>query len=118
MLVGTSVLVSVGEAAIGVLVRVAVLVAVAVRVTVLVGLGIGGTCVTPSYRANPKCAPLALSADPAATILPSDCIATAYAASELPAKSVVTLPSPLKLVSRLPSGLYRASAKSFGADSE
>ena len=53
-----------------------------------------------------------IRAEPAATIFPSVWRATAFARSKLPAKSVVIFPSPSKVRSREPSGLYRASAKS------
>ena len=50
------------------------------------------------------------SQPPTATILPSACMATSWAKAS--ARSMVTIPSPSKVVSRLPSLLYRAKANS------
>ena len=86
----------------GVFVVVAIVVLVAVDRT-CVGVTVGGAGVSPSYRASAKLSKmLNVSLTPAATILPSGCIATAYTLSTAPPKSVVSLPSPLKVVSRLP----------------
>ncbi len=49
---------------------------------------------------------------PATKILPSDCRETLYALSSPDRIAVVTIPSPSKLVSKLPLALYRTKAKS------
>ena len=57
-----------------------------------------------------KDVPAAESSSPAATIFPSAWRATALARPETP-RETMAHPSPPKLVSRLPSGQNRASAK-------
>ena len=61
------------------------------------------------YRARPMSSP----AVPTATIFPSGWIASAVMSSSWPLRSVVTIPSWSKLVSSVPSALYRTSAKSL-----
>ena len=53
---------------------------------------------------------LPFNATPATRILPSGCATTWLPTSE-PPKSVITIPSPEKLESKLPLALYRANAK-------
>ena len=63
------------------------------------------------YRATANLGLLPKNPDsPAATILSSACTVTPSAPSQFEPKSVVTLPSPLKLVSRSPSGVNMATA--------
>ncbi len=64
------------------------------------------------YRETEKSELLPLTEFPATTILPLSSIATLVAELSLPPKSVVSLPSVPKLVSSVPSTLYRATAKS------
>ena len=56
--------------------------------------------------------PVPLSEYPAATIFPSDWMATLVATSDAVPIAVVTVPVVLKVVSRLPLVLYLATAKS------
>ncbi len=64
------------------------------------------------YRATAKSVRLALNEVPATTILPLPSIATLEATPPLLPKSVISLPSVSKLVSSVPSTLYRATANS------
>ena len=57
------------------------------------------------YRASTKLPVPKPPETPATMILPSPCTSTLWAVSPVVPKSVVTLPLPLRLVSRLPSGL-------------
>ena len=79
-----------------------------------VGLKVTSKLPSVLYRATAK----SLSDSPATTILPSFCSATAFPLS-IPPKLVITvpgkLPVELKVISKLPSVLYRATAKSPSA---